>query len=926
MSRADGYLTIPPLYAAGAGGPRWASRGDAVELDSGDVVALADELAEVLAGAFAAPNTPHFGHLLSAYRRLKAGGDGFDAASAAFHAARRLPGSGRNAGRLVAHLCRGLPPVPDAPGWAEVELALSRLRRDGHRHRPHLAVEPPLSSAEFHPHLKHALAPLSLEVLEHWFRHGAPPAPDGPRLAEPVESLAARLAKALAAESSRLGGAARLVPLLDAALTLPPRKSARRVPQGGYADVSTRGTPDRLLTSQLALDPDEFVRRFAENELLYFEREEPHAPTPAARLLVLDQGVRTWGAVRLALAAAVAALLGKDPKRAGVAALSTTAGPVDLDSATPAELAERLGASDLTADPASALRHALSGPTTGPRDIVLLTHPRALLEASVIEATEERGPDDRLFALTVAADGRAELLEWRPGGPVSLRGFRIDFSPPPEATDDGPPPEVPITGGREWGGEREPVGFPFRPGLVGEVTLIGLDAAGTCVVAVTREGVPQLLTSGDTAPEILPRAMRGKHVLRQVEAVLGVRGGVVLCGRMTLPAPPIGVTVAAPGDALMTATATVPAPVLPQAEARLVAAHYDFAARTIRLHDVGSADGLPKWHAHPDLHCVVARDNAHAWCCAGLDLDSGFVSASPGGNPPEGHRASAALRRGDGEPCGVRVIDRPPTKLGVTEPTFVVRADGSLIALGRRAGNEHWQSFTPTADGKPLFAARISGIERVILANDVLAVRTSDKLYLFRGPSGAAIRSVPLRGNRGQFALSADGRRLGVLDGPHGVSFSDADDAGAALATAHGARLHSDLEVEVSDQQVTIGVGTFVHNFSFATGRLVHDYERRTWKAAPPVGRSGCYDPQRFTRRVAPFGHGLAAAEVWADRLGQVVLADKTGRPLAAFLVRREKVAAWGAGGALWGDAALLGGPSTPDAARRIAAVLVGGG
>ena len=77
-------------------------------------------------------------------------------------------------------------------------------------------------------------------------------------------------------ERTRLSGAIPLVNAMVSALSLPPRRATPpQLPLGGYADVTTRGEPEQLLLSQLALDPDDFVRRFAEKELLYFRREEP---------------------------------------------------------------------------------------------------------------------------------------------------------------------------------------------------------------------------------------------------------------------------------------------------------------------------------------------------------------------------------------------------------------------------------------------------------------------------------------------------------------------------------------------------------------------------------------------------------------------------------------------------------------------------
>src|SRR5262249_56649619 len=124
-------------------------------------------------------------------------------------------------------------------------------------------------------------------------------------------ALAARRAR------RRLAGARRSVARLAGALPLPRRRlDHHELPLGGYADVTTKGHVDQLLPSQFALDEWDFFRRFAERELLYFRREEPHAPVRQQLVVLLDQGVRTWGGVRLVLAAAVMAL-GRQAGRPG---------------------------------------------------------------------------------------------------------------------------------------------------------------------------------------------------------------------------------------------------------------------------------------------------------------------------------------------------------------------------------------------------------------------------------------------------------------------------------------------------------------------------------------------------------------------------------------------------------------------------------
>src|SRR5262249_20318310 len=107
----------------------------------------------------------------------------------------------------------------------------------------------------------------------------------------------------------RLCGAIPFVGQLVSALELPPRRlGPQELPLGGYADVCNRGQPQQLLPAQFALDELEFLRRHAEQELLYFRREDPQARPREELVLLLDQGVRTWGRTRLVLAAGLFAL------------------------------------------------------------------------------------------------------------------------------------------------------------------------------------------------------------------------------------------------------------------------------------------------------------------------------------------------------------------------------------------------------------------------------------------------------------------------------------------------------------------------------------------------------------------------------------------------------------------------------------------
>ena len=198
----------------------------------------------------------------------------------------------------------------------------------------------------------------------------------------------------------------------------PCRPAAWPIPSCPRAATPTSrpgASPSRSCPRSSRLDPDEFVRRFAGRELLYFHREEPRTPAARELLLVIDQGVRTWGDVRLVLAAAVLALGKQATRRELVLTIATTGNrgqPVNAVDAGALGLGELLEASDLSPHPAIALGRALGSVPSepGPRDVVLLTNPRSLAEPEVVEAARNAGDATRLFAVAVGIERRGRAL------------------------------------------------------------------------------------------------------------------------------------------------------------------------------------------------------------------------------------------------------------------------------------------------------------------------------------------------------------------------------------------------------------------------------------------------------------------------------------------------------------------------------------
>jgi hypothetical protein len=532
VTPAERYLRLSDVYCDALGGLRWSFEDDVLVYRDGSTFAFIEEVALFLEGFASGGRMIHFCFVLHLLRMLQdttgivPGGKRL---CQAYSEAGRLP---RNAGAFCVNLCRAIPDAADSVAIKEV---LDRLRdTDGPFrwfivgfHDTFFASEfPPLSPAEFEERILAELAAYNDDDLRQWLRHGSGPVKEAARaLARglalpPPRTLSGVLAKLL--ERPRLEGVRPFVMQMLGALALPPRRRLRpEMPLGGYADVTTQGPPDHLLPSQFALDEWDFLRRFADRELLYFRREDPHTRTDHQLIVLLDQGVRTWGIIRLVLGAAVLAL-GRQAVRSRLpffvaATSSEVAGemldPLEVDD-------ERLGtlveASDLSANPSLALERLLDRPVEGSRDVVLLTHPRNLAEEDVRAAALRAGRTTRLLALTLDMHGRAALSELRHGVPVPIRQFRVDLTTPSPSL----PPSPSSIG--QWNGNVEPIGYPFRFGTDSPLggKLFDFDHDGRWLITATGDGLLHAWhTDGSGQCEVLPRAVvKGKWLLRKVEA------------------------------------------------------------------------------------------------------------------------------------------------------------------------------------------------------------------------------------------------------------------------------------------------------------------------------------------------------------------------------------------------------------------------
>jgi hypothetical protein len=940
MSTVD-YLAIPELYFDWLGGLRWSEDGEAIEYvtraeGQSRTFALAPEVALFLEGYQSAEPVACFGFVLHILDLL---GVGRRSEVVETFASGRQPAElaylfrecGRpffNAGALAASLGREWPPARVQPDLREVGLRLARRPTALVLRRALRLPEPPSETPVLRPlifsaRVLKALAALSTDELRHWLRTGRPPAAEdvGEPIAEAAEaarphSLALVLARLEARQ--RLKGAQPLVAQLLGAFTLPPRRLATAdLPTGGYADLTTRGQPEHLLPGQFALDPMEFLRRFAERELLYHHREEPNAPTTEELVVVLDQGVRTWGGTRLVLAAAALAL-GRLAERRGWRLRLVTTGepdrvvdPLEIDEDT---LGKQFESSDLSASPADALAGALTAPppSLGLRDVVLLTHARALIDPSVVAVCRRLDARTRLFGVGVNTGGDVEFVEMVGGGAIRRARCRVQAGAPPMSepvprTDD---PAV-------WTGDVEPIGFPFRLGISRPVEgrLLAFDEAGDWLFLGSGTGLVHAWRIDGSDAEVLPRGTVGGHPLAELEALIGVAGGLVACGWV---------------------------------EGRLVAVHHDMNGHRVRSNVLANLKGRPELSLQyfPDLHCVVVRAAPEEFWAVDLgELGTSFSLSTSEPTVPRTTRASEALDRAIAHHESLARLQFTSGNAvnRYREVGLVVRYDLAERCLRVTAPDRPPMAVKTLTDGQDVFEK--SMLRWAEWRGDVLAASfmligrdrppPGASLRLYRAPEGSPICEVNDLSDPHGFTLSRDGRLLAykLSDRQFAVRAVDAG-PGQRLLSPRG-RIHGRIDVELGDDFLLARTGEPYHIIRWDQGLL----ERSQGRADPRAGidalnvRRGHATTRLSREPLSPMPTALADTrrfvawgqrKLWAavDQLSQIILLAPEGDLLCVFFLFRDQFAAWMPDGTRLGPPPLIGGPATPDAARRIGSAL----
>ncbi|WP_020472485.1 hypothetical protein [Zavarzinella formosa] len=890
------YFSLPDGFGP-AGGLLWTKYGEGLEESNGQTFIFTKQLADFIEGFASVAPVLHFGHMIECWHMLGLNPpthiperERFRQLAIAF---RQQNSPARNAGVFFGKHCgykiRQAINLPPGRGQGLAHFLLHSndvgLLHPKGPGNPETPAQP--ASGVWH-RMALVFNSLTDDEIRHAFRHGSPPT-EAPveQIVEVVELKPPGLLEFLdeaVKDRARLRGSVPMVRQLVAALSLPPRRQqSQKLPVGGYADVTNRGRPDRLLPSQFALDPDDFVRRFAEQELLYFRKEDPHERERETLSLVLDQGVRTWGVVRQMLAASLLAFGKMSDKRQMPLHVRFTSAPGERFAPPEGDVirfGNLLEASDLTPHPGVALAEEIRLAEVPARDIVLLTHPATLTEPILLQLPKTLPPNHRLFALTITEDADVELAEVRPGGVVAIKRLRLQFpAPDPEKTI----PPLPKTTAKEpWTGDGEPIPYPFRIGPIHGIENLSFDSSGEYLLLVAKHGFVYLFNLAMKEVEMLPRGCHYRPFTEKL-AVVGLQDGFVIGGPYS---------------------------------SHTYVFHYRLSTRQVTRHRLFASDNQPLMlSAFPDLDCVVTKQHK----TQALDVGNGAKYPNPANEMDLISRAKSAFDQ-------FTQARQPMTSLPISlyDPNatiqpgvwLVYNPDTGELAF-RPKPDKGIHHETPLVDGKPAY--RGAGIQRVLVAGDTMAVASSIKGYrnqeniwrLFDIQSGRIIKELPFKFPwMEQAVLSHDGLQFALKTETSEVVVHQLLGKTETFKTPLG-HCHTNANIRLSSRNLDIEIGKEMHRLDWY-GPTLEILRMTTGSPGQPSNEHQNHDSSGRFRVTSKAGD----LEARLDVFGQVSLTRKS--LLAIILIYQGHLCFWMPDGTRHGPAHLTGGPESPDAKERL--------
>ncbi len=258
--------------------------------------------------------------------------------------------------------------------------------------------------------------------------------PSRPQIEIPPEDLlpcdAARGLIEELVNTSEYKGLAQVAKHLIANSTLPRKLTESQEQElGGFSDIANRGTPDRLLLSELAQDGLTLAVRVAMNEAMYLHRETPPSTPRLRRELLIDSGVRSWGTPRVLVAAAALAMVATASKNTVIGVWrgrGDSLSSVDLMSKD--GLIEHLAALEPEPHLAEAIPEFAKRISDGnePVEAVLLMPDDAYADEDLKRSISCLDAE-RLYVVTLSRHGEFRLCERHRRGEKQIRRAQIDL-------------------------------------------------------------------------------------------------------------------------------------------------------------------------------------------------------------------------------------------------------------------------------------------------------------------------------------------------------------------------------------------------------------------------------------------------------------------------------------------------------------------
>lgn len=210
-----------------------------------------------------------------------------------------------------------------------------------------------------------------------------------------------------------------------------PRKLSETEDQelGGFSDLTNRGTPDRLLLSELAQDGLTLAVRVAMNEAMYMHRETPPSTPRDHREILIDSGVRAWGVTRVFSVAAALAFVATSCPKASLKVWRGSGGDLSTSELwTRSGLIDHLSAIEADAHLARCLpkfeTQVLSSDKTV--EAVLIMPEDSYTESALVDALNSI-KIDRLFVATLCPSGTFQLRQRLARGEKLIRRAQFNL-------------------------------------------------------------------------------------------------------------------------------------------------------------------------------------------------------------------------------------------------------------------------------------------------------------------------------------------------------------------------------------------------------------------------------------------------------------------------------------------------------------------